>query len=146
MTDTKTMQLIGEIAENVSEKNLSEITYETEDLKIRVVGKPETQITNVQVNPEVNVEQPVQPIQPTIPLEEKYIVSNIVGIVYLRPAPDKSPYVKIGDNIDADTEVCLIEAMKTFNPIRANMVGKIRAVLVKDGDPVEYGTPLFSVI
>ena len=145
MTDTKTMQLIGEIAENVSEKNLSEITNETEDLKIRVVGKPETQITNVQVTPESNIEQ--QPvIQPTIQPEEKYIVSNIVGIVYLRPAPDKSPYVRIGDSIDVDTEVCLIEAMKTFNPIRANMVGKIRAVLVKDGDPVEYGTPLFSVI
>ena len=43
-------------------------------------------------------------------------------------------------------DVCLIEAMKTFNPIKANMNGKIRAVLVKDGDPVEYGKPLFSII
>lgn len=145
MTDTKTMQLIGEIAENVSEKKLSEITYETEDVKIRVVGQP-VQPTTIQVvenNSDSN-----EDLQPTVDkqVEERFIVSPIVGMVYLKSSPTSQPYVKVGDTVDVDTEVCLIEAMKTYNPIRANMKGKIRSVLVKDGDPVEYGTPLFSII
>ena len=145
MTDTKTMQLIGEIAENVSEKKLSEITYETEDVKIRVVGQP-VQPTTIQVvenNSDSN-----EDLQPTVDkqVEERFIVSPIVGMVYLKSSPTSQPDVKVGDTVDVDTEVCLIEAMKTYNPIRANMKGKIRSVLVKDGDPVEYGTPLFSII
>ena len=145
MTDTKTMQLIGEIAENVSEKKLSEITYETEDVKIRVVGQP-VQPTTIQVVE--NSSDSNEDLQPTVDkqVEERFIVSPIVGMVYLKSSPTSQPYVKVGDTVDVDTEVCLIEAMKTYNPIRANMKGKIRSVLVKDGDPVEYGTPLFSII
>ena len=143
MTDTKTMELIGEIAENVSEKNLSEITYETEDVKIRVVGKQPQPTTIQVVEPTSNDE--IQPSTNT-QVDERFIVSPIVGMVYLKPSPKEAPFVKSGDEVDIDTEVCLIEAMKTYNPIKANMKGKIRSVLVKDGDPVEYGTPLFSII
>ena len=143
MTDTKTMQLIGEIAENVSEKNLSEITYETEDVKIRVVGQPLPPTTVIVDNPQKE-EEPTPEDEKQV--EERFIVSPIVGMVYLKSSPTSKPYVKVGDKVDVDTEVCLIEAMKTYNPIRANMKGKIRSVLVKDGDPVEYGTPLFSII
>ena len=144
MTDTKTMQLIGEIAENVSEKNLSEITYETEDVKIRVVGQPVPPTTVIVDNQQVKEEEPTPTSEKQV--EERFIVSPIVGMVYLKSSPSSEPYVKVGDKVDVDTEVCLIEAMKTYNPIRASMKGKIRSVLVKDGDPVEYGTPLFSII
>lgn len=144
MTDKDTLNLIGELAENVSENNLAEISYETDDVKIRVVGK--TQSTTVQVdNTEQEVSSPSTIISTPQP-EEKYIVSPMVGVVYLRPSPDVRPFVQIGEEVDIDTEVCLIEAMKTYNPIKANMKGKIRAILVKDGDPVEYGKPLFSII
>lgn len=145
MTDTKTMQLIGEIAENVSEKNLSEITYETEDVKIRVVGKP-VPPTTVVVDAQVKEDEPTPTPAVEKQVEERFIVSPMVGIVYLKSSPTSDPYIKVGDKVDVDTEVCLVEAMKTFNPIKANMIGKIRSVLVKDGDPVEYGTPIFSVI
>lgn len=144
MTDTKTMQLIGEIAENVSEKKLSEITYETEDVKIRVVGQPVPPTTVIVDNQQVKEEEPTPDLEKQI--EERFIVSPIVGMVYLKPSPTSKPFVSVGDSIDIDTEVCLIEAMKTYNPIKANMKGKIRSILVKDGDPVEYGTPLFSII
>ena len=146
MTDKATLNLIGELAENIKENDLAEISYETEDVKIRVVGKtqPQTSTTTVQVNESESENPQISTVNPQP--EEKFIVSPIVGVVYLRPAPDKSPYVKIGEEVTPDTDVCLIEAMKTFNPIKANMNGKIRAVLVKDGDPVEYGKPLFSII
>ena len=74
MTDTKTMQLIGEIAENVSEKNLSEITYETEDVKIRVVGKP-VPPTTVVVDAQVKEDEPT----PT-PAVEKQVEERFKGI------------------------------------------------------------------
>lgn len=145
MTDTKTMQLIGEIAENVSEKNLSEITYETEDVKIRVVGQP-IPPTTVVVDTQVKDDEPTPTPTAEKQVEERFIVSPMVGMVYLKSSPSSKPYISIGDKVDVDTEVCLIEAMKTYNPIKANMKGKIRSILVKDGDPVEYGTLLFSVI
>jgi len=145
MTDKDTLNLIGELAENVSENDLAEISYETDDVKIRVVGKTQPQAAPVQPT-EIEVETPEVTTTINPQPEEKFIVSPIVGVIYLRPSPDKAPFVKIGDTVDEDTEVCLIEAMKTFNPIKANMNGKIRAVLVKDGDPVEYGKPLFSII
>jgi len=145
MTDKDTLNLIGELAENIKENDLAEISYETDDVKIRVVGKSQPQpVTTIPVN---EVESDNSQSSSVLPQpEEKFIVSPIVGVVYLRPSPDKAPFVKIGDTVGEDTDVCLIEAMKTFNPIKANMNGKIRAVLVKDGDPVEYGKPLFSVI
>lgn len=145
MTDKATLNLIGELAENIKENDLAEISYETEDVKIRVVGKSQPQVTTtVQVNDTESENQQISSVSPQP--EEKFIVSPIVGVVYLRPAPDRPPYVKVGEEVSADTDVCLIEAMKTFNPIKANMNGKIRAILVKDGDPVEYGKPLFSII
>lgn len=145
MTDKDTLNLIGELAENIKENDLAEISYETDDVKIRVVGKTQPQpVTTVQLN-DVKDEIP-QPSNPIPQPEEKFIVSPIVGVVYLRPSPDKQPFIKVGDVIDEDTEVCLIEAMKTFNAIKSNMSGRVRSVLVKDGDPVEYGKPLFSII
>lgn len=145
MTDKDTLNLIGEMAENIKENDLAEISYETDDVKIRVVGKTQPQTVTIVQDNEVE-EENSQPSNVSPQPEEKFIVSPIVGVVYLRPSPDKQPFVKVGDTVDEDTEVCLIEAMKTFNAIKSNMKGKIRAVLVKDGDPVEYGKPLFSVI
>jgi acetyl-CoA carboxylase biotin carboxyl carrier protein len=145
MTDTKTMQLIGEIAENVSEKKLSEITYETGDVKIRVVGQPIQPATIQVVENNSDSKQETSSNQDK-QIEERFIISPMVGIVYLKKSPSSESFVKVGDSIDINTEVCMIEAMKTFNPIKANMKGQIRSILVKDGDPVEYGTPLFSII
>lgn len=137
MTDTKTMQLIGELAENVSEKNLAEITYETDDVKIRVVGKT-SQPTIVQV------EDTSESTEDKLIEESTNIVSSpMVGVVYLRPSPDDDVFVNLGDAVTEKTTVCIIEAMKTFNQIKPKQPGKIEKILVSDGEPVEYGTPLF---
>jgi len=141
MTDTKTMELIGELAENVSEKNLAEITYETDDVKIRVVGKP-SQPTIIQVD-EKNDQEQLQ----NKPLDNNsnIIISPMVGVVYLRPSPDDDVFVNLGDTVTEKTTVCIVEAMKTFNQIKPSKAGKIEKILVNDGDPVEYGTPLFEL-
>ena len=73
------------------------------------------------------------------------IKSIMVGTFFTAPNPDSAPFVKVGDRVGVDTTVCIIEAMKVFNEIQAGVSGKIAAVLVKNGEPVEYGQPLFKV-
>ncbi|OKO91167.1 acetyl-CoA carboxylase biotin carboxyl carrier protein [Geobacillus proteiniphilus] len=73
------------------------------------------------------------------------ITSPMVGTFYAAPAPDKPPYVKPGDKVKKDTVVCIIEAMKLFNEIEAEVDGEIVEVLVQNGQLVEYGQPLFLV-
>ncbi len=73
------------------------------------------------------------------------IPSPIVGTFYPTPNPDADPFVKVGDSVGPDTVVCIIEAMKVMNEIKAEMSGKIEKVLCKAGQAVEYGQPLFKV-
>src|SRR2546423_1702408 len=73
------------------------------------------------------------------------IKSPMVGTFYSRPNPKAEPYVKVGDRVDTTTVVCIIEAMKVFNEIPAEVRGKIVAVLCEDGEAVEFDKPLFKV-
>ena len=69
----------------------------------------------------------------------------MVGTFYAAPDPDSPPYVKVGDHVGPETTVCIVEAMKVFNQIPAEVSGKILTVLVENGESVEYGQPLFKV-
>lgn len=73
------------------------------------------------------------------------VVSPMVGTFYSAPEPGAAPFVKEGQKISAGTVVCILEAMKLFNEIEAEVNGEIAKILVKDGDLVEYGQPLFLV-
>jgi len=73
------------------------------------------------------------------------IRSPMVGTFYSRPNPNAEPFVKIGDHLEPETTVCIIEAMKMFNEIPAETRGRIVAVLVEDEEPVDHGRPLFKV-
>jgi len=73
------------------------------------------------------------------------IVSPIVGTFYRAPSPDTEPFVEGGDPVEPDTVVCIVEAMKVMNEVKAGVTGSIRKVLVENGKPVEYGQALFLV-
>ncbi len=73
------------------------------------------------------------------------INSPMVGTFYRSTAPGEKPFVNIGDSVDENTTVCIIEAMKVMNEIKAEMRGTIARVLVEDGKPVQYGQPLFEL-
>ncbi len=73
------------------------------------------------------------------------IKSPIVGTFYAAPTPDSPPFVKVGDHVGPETVVCIVEAMKVFNQIPAEVSGKIQTMLVENGQPVEFGQPLFKV-
>ena len=73
------------------------------------------------------------------------IDSPIVGTFYRSPSPDAASFVKVGDTVTADTTVCIIEAMKVMNEIKAEKSGVIRDILVENGSAVEFGQPLFVI-
>ncbi len=73
------------------------------------------------------------------------IASPMVGTFFAAANPDSDAFVKVGDEVSADTVVCLIEAMKIFNEIKAEVSGTIRKVLVSNGEAVEFGQPLFII-
>jgi len=88
---------------------------------------------------------PSAPAQAAQPAGTIAIKSPMVGTFYRSANPEAAPYVEEGDAINKDTTVCMIEAMKVFNEIKAEMEGTIAAILVENGQSVEYGQPLFLV-
>ncbi|MEE2640432.1 MAG: acetyl-CoA carboxylase biotin carboxyl carrier protein [Planctomycetota bacterium] len=82
------------------------------------------------------------------PVDDANIVtinSPMVGTFYSKPKPESEDYVKVGDSVNPDTCVCLLEAMKTFNELPAGVSGKIVAVLVQNEEPIDVNKPLFKV-
>lgn len=79
------------------------------------------------------------------PAGTKDILSPMVGTFYRRPSPEAAPYVQVGDRVAKDTVVCIVEAMKLNNEIKAELEGEVLEVLAEDGTPVEFDQPLFRV-
>ena len=75
----------------------------------------------------------------------KIVKAPMVGTFYLKPSPTSNPYVEIGKEIKKGDILCIIEAMKLMNEIESEFSGKIKEIFVKDGENVEYGTPLFEI-
>jgi acetyl-CoA carboxylase biotin carboxyl carrier protein len=76
---------------------------------------------------------------------EVEIKSPMIGTFYRAPSPESAPYIEVGTEVNADTVVCIIEAMKVMNEIKAESKGVITQVLVENGKPVEFGQPLFNL-
>ena len=85
------------------------------------------------------------PAEEARPANVKEIRSPMVGTFYRRPSPDSDAYVEVGANVDDDTVVCIVEAMKVNNEIKAELDGEVVEILVEDGHPVEFDQPLFLV-
>ncbi|WP_153558947.1 acetyl-CoA carboxylase biotin carboxyl carrier protein [Roseimaritima sediminicola] len=73
------------------------------------------------------------------------VKSPMVGTFYTKPNPESDPFVKVGSMVSADTVICIVEAMKVFNEIPAEVSGKVVAVLAENGEPVEFDKPLFKI-
>ena len=145
----------------VTKSGASEVKLEMEDIKITIrTGSAKTETTILHQAP-IGVSQiPVVPQIPVTPQAEvakgdatskdessKYIEikSPIIGTFYRKPSPDKPVFVEVGGVISPNTVVCMVEAMKLFNEIEAEVSGTIVKALVEDGTPVEFGQPLFLV-
>lgn len=94
--------------------------------------------------------QPVQtaPHQAAVPTENETtlsVTSPFVGTFYSAPSPQDSPYVQEGDQIDEESVVCIVEAMKVMNEVKSGVKGRVKKVLCKNGDPVEFGSEILIV-
>ena len=85
------------------------------------------------------------PPAPALPANVREVASPMVGTFYRASSPEADPFVKEGDIVEPDTILCIIEAMKVMNEIPAGIGGVIRVILVKNGESVEYGKPLFRI-
>ncbi|MBM7693256.1 acetyl-CoA carboxylase biotin carboxyl carrier protein [Peribacillus deserti] len=157
------VQEIRELIKLVDQSTLDEFEYEMNGTKIKMKKnslQPEG-ITVQQVIPKEALRQeevqaaPIpQPAAAEKPAEEKKtetaenlhkITSPMVGTFYQSPSPETDAYVKAGSKVSKNSVVCIVEAMKLFNEIEAEVDGEIVEILVKDGQLVEYGQPLFLV-
>ncbi|TDM42545.1 acetyl-CoA carboxylase biotin carboxyl carrier protein [Macrococcoides goetzii] len=138
-------------------KTLTELNLEQDEYKI--VIKKEKEIVQAPIT--TTYEVPSAPVMPTQQIQPqtqpnttsqaeaiesgKTINAPMVGTFYKSPSPESAPYVSVGDKVNADSTVCILEAMKLFNEIQAEISGEIVEILVEDGQMVEYGQPLFKV-
>ena len=113
-------------------------------ISMKKEAKQETIIVNQEVK-EINTNNHPIHIETKKELEGNIIKSPMVGTFYIKPSPSANPYVEVGKDIQKGDTVCIIEAMKLMNEIESEFSGKVLEVLVKDGDTVEYGTPLFRI-
>jgi len=145
---------IRRLVELMKEHDLNEMDLRQGDMRIQLRRGGEPAPAVAAAHPAVAA--PVAPPAPAVgpkqaapePAEEEYIAlitSPMVGTFYAAPDPDSPTYVKVGDPVGPETTVCIVEAMKVFNEIQAEVAGKIVAVLVENGEPVEYGQRMFKV-
>ena len=145
---------ISRLVELMKQHDLSEIDLRESRQRIRICRGPKEPPRPVYGSPPPpppGPPMPASPSQPAVassPADGANIVvikCPMVGTFYSRPNPKAEPYVKVGDRVDASTVVCIIEAMKVFNEIPAEVRGTIVAVLCEDGEAVEFDKPLFKV-
>jgi len=141
------MERLLQYVEFMKENDLTEIDLEQDGQKVRLSRGGVVQ--PIAAAPSPVVAAPVAPADDASADEEgDHIVtidSPMVGTFYGSANPDSPAFIKVGDSVGKDTTVCIVEAMKVFNEIPAEISGKIVAVLVNDQDPVDCGKPMFKV-
>ena len=153
----KSLDLIKELVHLIKENDLSEIELEhsdkdSESVYVRVSRQNDVllpQVSKLQsASPALpirneNVDDKKEPLKtPAIENDPGTLLSPMVGTVYLAPEPDSSPFVQVGDKVTIGQTILIVEAMKTLNQIPAVKNGVVKRILVEDGMPVEYGSPL----
>ena len=152
------------IIDLMRKNGLSEFEYEKDGTKIRIRRGPDGEPQVIASSPGLIPAPAVLPVSAAVPVAVApaasipaataaapaastlpSINSPMVGTFYSPPAPDAPPYVEVGAMVNAETVVCIIEAMKVMNEIKAEMSGTIVEVLAESGKPVEFGKPLFRI-
>jgi acetyl-CoA carboxylase biotin carboxyl carrier protein len=152
------MDELRELIALLRDNGLAELELEREDFRVRLRREgSNTHAPNIAPHPApIPIIDPVlrAPEAPAPAADAKkaepdqdlhMITSPIVGTFYRSPSPTADPFVKIGTNVEPDSVVCIIEAMKLMNEIQAEAAGEVVKIYVENGQPVEYGQPLFGI-
>ena len=156
------MQELRELAELVNEHGFTDFEFENENIRIRLsktapaqfvqAVQPVASSATSAAAPQTSAAQTAataETVSAEIPTDTDAdlfkITSPIVGTFYRSPSPDKDPYIQEGDKVSDSTVVCIVEAMKLMNEIQAETSGEVVKIYVENGQPVEYGQPLFGI-
>ena len=141
---------IKAIAEIVAANDLAELKLERDGFTLEikrgsaaVIAAPVSMVAPAPVAAPAAAPAAAAPAAPAA--NRVTIDSPLVGTLYRAPSPEAAPFVKVGDKVTADTVVCIVEAMKVMNEIKAEKSGVIRDILVDNGSAVEFGQPLFVI-
>jgi acetyl-CoA carboxylase biotin carboxyl carrier protein len=152
--DALNLDRLRQLAQLMDEHNLSEIDVRHQGERIRLrrgvaaAAPAQGAISHLATPPIMPIpggERVAATPEPATADGVVLIKSPMVGTFYTRANPESEPYVKVGDHVGPETIVCIIEAMKVFNEIPAEVSGRVIGILVENEEPVEYGKPLFKV-
>ena len=143
MIDKKTENSINLLIKKLKDENLGSLKFSNKTISIEISNSS----GSVQIA-QSSVSSQSQNFSNTPTNESssmQSIDSPMVGIIYLTPKPSSPPFVKSGQKIKKGDTICLIEAMKTFNEIKSDKDGVVKSILIKNGEAVEFGQPLFEI-
>jgi acetyl-CoA carboxylase biotin carboxyl carrier protein len=156
---------INQLMLAMAKTGISELVLEKEGFKLQLKRGDKAPVRGLEIlgdtfeeNPmQVDFEKHRQTVVATQPEAKKatlsakedenslYVTSPMVGTFYYSPSPNDPPFVKAGDRVEKNTVVCIIEAMKVMNEIKAQVTGTVAEVLIENGSPVEFGTKIFRI-
>jgi len=143
---------IKAIIDLMKKNSISEFELERQDFKIKlkrggaqVVQYDEPSIVTAIPANQTSAAIPLTTTHPPIGANELEIKSPMIGTFYRAPSPESANYVEVGSEVNADTVVCIIEAMKVMNEIKAEVRGVVTDILIDNAKPVEFGQPIFKI-
>jgi acetyl-CoA carboxylase biotin carboxyl carrier protein len=161
-SSTPELEQIEQILRTMAEHNLEEFEYSRGDLRIRLkkpsanvvyaaapprmIAEPEIIVAGAAPAANLGASAPVAPsVEPRASEDLHLVKSPIVGTFYGSPSPGAEPFVKVGGHVDAGQTLCIVEAMKLMNEIESDVSGEVLRIFADNGQPVEYGQPLFGI-
>lgn len=145
---------VRSLAELLRDTDLTEIEYQVDSLRIRVVRAVQHNVTSVSLPTEKCrvLDSSDEKIQESSKNPEDIFMTHsgrldaqMVGTIYLSPGPDAEPFIKVGNHVEQGQTLFIIEAMKVMNMIKAQKSGTVEHIFVTDGQPVEYGDPILVI-
>ena len=143
MIDKKTENSINLLIKKLKDENLGSLKFSNKTISIEISNNSGS--VQIAQSPVSSQSQNISNTQNHEPSSMQSIDSPMVGIIYLTPKPSSPPFVKSGQKIKKGDTICLIEAMKTFNEIKSDKDGVVKSILVKNGEAVEFGQPLYEI-
>ncbi|MGB0472644.1 MAG: acetyl-CoA carboxylase biotin carboxyl carrier protein [Alphaproteobacteria bacterium] len=143
MIDKKTENSINLLIKKLKDENLGSLKFSNKTISIEISNNSGS--VQIAQSPISSQPQNVSNTPTNESSSMQSIDSPMVGIIYLTPKPSSPPFVKSGQKIKKGDTICLIEAMKTFNEIKSDKDGVVKSILVKNGEAVEFGQPLFEI-
>ncbi len=144
MMDSKQMQ---EFIKNFEESKLSKLVLKQKDFELQLEKQTTAVHTTVSHSPAPQHHVVVEPkVSPAPSQPGNFVKSPMVGTFYASPSPEQPAFVKVGDKVNEHTVVCIVEAMKVMNEVKAGISGTVAEILVHNAESVEFGSKLFRIV